>query len=137
MAHDVGLVAIREPDSQCVCCSSRGCHLTGFSYETAVHRVSGEVLCLMDAESLKEIGIETIGQRLAILKAVYQLKVAQQIPIDSDHYVPPCEQPVSPSHIWTDPAIAEVDERQEHLNADRLYDILKEQGASYCPAKHP
>lgn len=44
----------------------------------------------MDAESLKEIGIETIGQRLAILKAVYQLKLAQQIPIDSDDYVPPC-----------------------------------------------
>lgn len=45
----------------------------------------------MDAESLKEIGIETIGQRLAILKAVYHLKVAQQIPIESDHYVPPCK----------------------------------------------
>ena len=44
----------------------------------------------MDAESLKEIGIETIGQRLAILKAVYQLKLVQQIPIDSDDYVPPC-----------------------------------------------
>ena len=56
-----------------------------------MHRVSGDVLCLLDAESLKEIGIETIGQRLTILKAVYQLKVAQQIPIDSDHYVPPCE----------------------------------------------
>ena len=60
------------------------------SIRTIVHRVSGDVLCLMDAESLKEIGIETIGQRLAILKAVYQLKLAQQIPIDSDHYVPPC-----------------------------------------------
>ena len=55
-----------------------------------VHRVSGDVLCLMDADSLKEIGIETIGQRLAILKAVYQLKLAQQIPIDPDHYIPPC-----------------------------------------------
>lgn len=55
------------------------------------HRVSGDVLCLMDAESLKEVGVTTIGQRLAILKAVYQLKLAHQIPIESDHYVPPCE----------------------------------------------
>lgn len=45
----------------------------------------------MDAESLKEVGITTIGQRLAILKAVYQLKLAHQIFIESDHYVPPCE----------------------------------------------
>ena len=45
----------------------------------------------MDAESLKEVGVTTIGQRLAILKAVYQLKLAQQIPIEPDDYVPPCE----------------------------------------------
>ena len=54
------------------------------------HRVSGDVLCLMDAESLKEVGVATIGQRLAILKAVYQLKLAQQIPIEPDDYIPPC-----------------------------------------------
>ena len=44
----------------------------------------------MDPESLKEVGIATIGQRLAILKAVYQVKLAQQIPIEPDQYVPPC-----------------------------------------------
>ena len=45
----------------------------------------------MDADALREVGIATVGQRLAILKAVYQLKLAQQIPIESDHYVPPCK----------------------------------------------
>ncbi|KIP10010.1 hypothetical protein PHLGIDRAFT_28697 [Phlebiopsis gigantea 11061_1 CR5-6] len=83
-------------------------------YENQIrqHRVSGDVLSLMDAESLKEIGIETIGQRLAILKAVYQLKLVQQIPIDTDDYVPP----------------SEVEGRQEHMNVDRMYELLKEQG---------
>jgi bZIP factor len=40
---------------------------------------------------LKEVGVETIGQRLALLKAVYYLKVSHGVPIDPDHYVPPCE----------------------------------------------
>ena len=54
------------------------------------HNITGDVLCLLDAESLKEVGIATIGQRLAILKAVYQLKIANNVPIESDHYIPPC-----------------------------------------------
>lgn len=57
----------------------------------AEHRISGEVLCLLDAEGLKEVGIATIGQRLSILKGVYNIKLGQGIPIESDHYVPPCE----------------------------------------------
>ena len=55
------------------------------------HNISGDVLCLLDPEALKDMGIATIGQRLAILKAVYNVKLAQNIPIESDHYVPPCE----------------------------------------------
>ena len=59
--------------------------------DVAEHRISGEILCLLDAEGLKEVGIATIGQRLSILKGVYNIKLAQGIPIESDHYVPPCE----------------------------------------------
>jgi hypothetical protein len=61
-------------------------YLPGFSE----HRISGDVLCLLDAEGLKDVGVATIGQRLAILKNVYQLKLAHRVPIDADHYVPPC-----------------------------------------------
>ncbi|KAI0367034.1 hypothetical protein BV20DRAFT_1055190 [Pilatotrama ljubarskyi] len=81
-------------------------------YEQQVkeHNISGYVLCHLDPESLKEIGIATIGQRLAILKAVYNVKLAQNIPIEPEHYVPP----------------SEVEERQE-LSVERLYDLLKDQ----------
>jgi protein STE50 len=45
---------------------------------------------MMNSETLKSIGVSTIGQRLAILKAVYQTKIAHNIPLDPDAYVPPC-----------------------------------------------
>ena len=54
------------------------------------HNISGDVLAILDADALKELGIATIGQRLAILKAVYNLKLAHNIPIEPGHYVPPC-----------------------------------------------
>ncbi|KAI9064111.1 hypothetical protein FKP32DRAFT_1611233 [Trametes sanguinea] len=81
-------------------------------YEQQVkeHKISGDVLCLLDPESLKEIGIATIGQRLAILKAVYNLKLAQNIPIEPEHYVPP----------------SEVEEHHE-LSVEKLYDLFKDQ----------
>lgn len=52
--------------------------------------ITGDTLVLLNQEELREIGINSVGHRLAILKAVYQLKVNQNIPIESDHYVPPC-----------------------------------------------
>lgn len=45
---------------------------------------------MMGPEDLKEIGITTVGQRLAILKAIYLMKLAHDIPIEPDHYIPPC-----------------------------------------------
>lgn len=45
---------------------------------------------MMTVEHLKELGIASIGNRLSILKAVYQIKIAQNIAIEADHYIPPC-----------------------------------------------
>lgn len=36
------------------------------------------------------MGIASVGHRLTILKSVYELKVNQDIPTDSDHYIPLC-----------------------------------------------
>lgn len=46
---------------------------------------------MLDPESLKGVGVATVGQRLTILKSIYQAKVAFNIPIKSDDYVPPCQ----------------------------------------------
>jgi hypothetical protein len=48
---------------------------------------------------LKEMGITSIGHRLTILKAVYDLKLKQHLPIEPDDYVPLCEQHASPSQL--------------------------------------
>ncbi|KAG0709184.1 hypothetical protein DFH29DRAFT_986606 [Suillus ampliporus] len=84
----------------------------GFSqYEAQIkeHNISGDVLCLLDAEDLKAIGISTVGQRLAILKAVYQAKLAHHVPVEADHYIPP----------------SEVQERS--VTVEKLHDLVKEQ----------
>jgi protein STE50 len=54
------------------------------------HKIDGEVLCRLDSEHLKEIGITSIGQRVAILKAVFHIKLAHNEPIEPGDYVPPC-----------------------------------------------
>ncbi|KAF8889377.1 hypothetical protein BD779DRAFT_1521192 [Infundibulicybe gibba] len=64
-----------------------------YESQIKVHKISGEVLCMMDAVSLKALGVSTIGQRLAILKAIYLIKLAQGIPVAAHHYVPPSENP--------------------------------------------
>jgi hypothetical protein len=52
--------------------------------------ITGDLLAMMDAESLKELGL-SVGQRLALLKSVYLVKLAHDIPISEDDYVPPCQ----------------------------------------------
>lgn len=42
-------------------------------------------------DDLKEMGVTSVGHRLTILKSVYDIKVKQDIPIESDQYVPLCE----------------------------------------------
>lgn len=50
--------------------------------------VDGAALVEMQNQDFKELGITSIGHRLTLLKAVYDVKLKQNIPIDPDHYVP-------------------------------------------------
>ncbi|KAH6915837.1 protein kinase regulator [Coprinopsis sp. MPI-PUGE-AT-0042] len=76
------------------------------------HRIRGDALCLCTADDLKAIGIATIGQRLAILKAIYQVKLAHGVPMDEDHYIPP----------------SELAELSESVTVYKLHTMVKEQG---------
>ena len=44
------------------------------------------------------MGITSVGHRLTILKSVYDIKIKQDIPIESDHYVPLCEHTLKERH---------------------------------------
>lgn len=50
----------------------------------------GEALIALKHEELKEMGINSVGHRLTILKSVYEIKTRQQVPLDVDHYIPLC-----------------------------------------------
>lgn len=53
--------------------------------------ITGDALMALLHSDLKEMGITSIGHRLTILKAVYDLKLKQHLPIEPDDYVPLCE----------------------------------------------
>jgi hypothetical protein len=58
---------------------------------TAEEAITGDALMALLHSDLKEMGITSIGHRLTILKAVYDLKLKQHLPIEPDDYVPLCE----------------------------------------------
>ena len=55
--------------------------------------ITGEVLIALLHDDLKGIGVNSVGHRLTILKSVYDIKVKQDIPIETDNYVPLCKSP--------------------------------------------
>ena len=55
------------------------------------NEIVGEALIALKHEDLKEMSIVSVGHRLTILKGVYDVKVRQDVPIESDHYIPPCK----------------------------------------------
>jgi hypothetical protein len=67
-----------------------GLGLEQYGPQIREHQITGDILQALDSDSLKEIGITSVGQRLSILKAVYAQKIHDGIPIEPDHYVPPC-----------------------------------------------
>lgn len=55
------------------------------------NEIVGEALVALRQDELKEMGITSMGHRLTILKGIYDMKVQQDIAIESDHYIPLCE----------------------------------------------
>ena len=46
-------------------------------------------------EELIDLGIESVGHRMTILRSVYDVKMRQNVPVMHDHYVPPCRSDAS------------------------------------------
>ena len=65
--------------------------LLGSDFLDAENDIVGEALVALLHDDLKSLGITSVGHRLTILKSVYDVKKAQDIPIESDHYVPLCK----------------------------------------------
>ncbi|KAK3944626.1 hypothetical protein QBC46DRAFT_157343 [Diplogelasinospora grovesii] len=52
------------------------------------NEIVGEALVALQHDDLKQMGITSVGHRLTILKSVYDVKKAQDVPIEADHYMP-------------------------------------------------
>lgn len=53
--------------------------------------VRGDALVHLNHEELRDMGINSVGHRITILKNVYHVKVSHDVPIEQDHYVPVCK----------------------------------------------
>ena len=70
----------------------------------ADHDVDGAAIAAADHETLRDLGFTTVGHRLSLLRAVFDIKCREGLPIDDD-WLPPC---ASATDTWpTD----RVDER--------------------------
>ncbi|GAA94076.1 uncharacterized protein L969DRAFT_96656 [Mixia osmundae IAM 14324] len=67
-------------------------NLSQFGSQIDEHGITGEILVHLDHEALRDIGVHSVGQRLAILKAVYNVKLRDKIPIEDGHWIPPSDQ---------------------------------------------
>lgn len=91
------------------------------------HKIQGDSLCMLDSDGLKAFGITTIGQRLSILKSIYHLKIAHNIPFSEDDYVPPCMSPLSRHHNLLTPRVAEALSSTD-VSLEKIHSTIKEQG---------
>ena len=59
-----------------------------FSSFILENNITGDVLIHADHELLKQLDINSVGRRLTLLKNIYHLKKAQNIPFDEGDYIP-------------------------------------------------
>ncbi|RPA98095.1 hypothetical protein L873DRAFT_1688691 [Choiromyces venosus 120613-1] len=52
------------------------------------NEIDGQALVHLDHEELRDVGVQSVGHRLTILKNVYNIKIAHGVPIDTGDYVP-------------------------------------------------
>ncbi|KAI8891103.1 hypothetical protein K501DRAFT_281278 [Backusella circina FSU 941] len=51
--------------------------------------ITGDVLIHLDHESLRDLSVLTVGQRMDLLKNIYQLKIHHRVPVNEWDYIPP------------------------------------------------
>ncbi|KAK6350224.1 Adaptor for signal transduction [Orbilia brochopaga] len=92
------------------------------------NEVTGEALIHLNHEELQEMGIESIGHRLQILKAVYKVKIAHEVPIEPDHYIPITANPADANPDTTFVTVSEVQQliSAVKIRDDKVYQLEQE-----------
>jgi len=64
---------------------------TAYSSSFNENDITGDALVLLDQESLRDMGVESVGHRLQLLGAIYRLKERWGIQFEEGDWVPNCE----------------------------------------------
>ncbi|CDZ97390.1 Sterile alpha motif, type 2 [Phaffia rhodozyma] len=97
------------------------------------HGITGDVLSVISSEDLRDVGITSLGQRLSILKHVYQLKLEQGIPLEKDSWIPSTldgEEGVEASflNLYSEAGSSpNLGSAADALDIEKLYRIVNEQ----------
>lgn len=62
--------------------------------------ITGDVLVNLDHESLRDLSILTVGQRMDLLKNIYQLKIHYRVPVNEWDYIPPSKLHLDICYKW-------------------------------------
>lgn len=65
------------------------------------NEITGDILVHLDHEALSDIGVESVGHRLTLLREVYKIKIADNVTIEPEHYVPPSKSLASDHETTT------------------------------------
>ena len=89
----------------------------------------------MDHDSLQDLGIASVGHRLNLLRAVWELKRHQGMPMGEDDWRPqgvPFSSAAqsSPSSDTSTEALSEGPVQAQATTVDRLWDLILEQRMS-------
>ncbi|KAL9060049.1 MAG: hypothetical protein Q9162_000899 [Coniocarpon cinnabarinum] len=87
--------------------------------------VSGEVLVRLSHGNLKDMNVNSVGHRLTILKAVYEVKLKQNISIEEDDYVPLSADVNAPDQHATQDDVARII-HQIKLRDERIRELEKD-----------
>jgi hypothetical protein len=90
-ADFVSILGLRQYGDQFIGTASIPSSRRSFANHSTDNEIVGEALVALQHDDLKQMGVTSVGHRLTILKSVYDVKIKQDIPIESDHYVPLCE----------------------------------------------
>ena len=96
----------------------------------AEHGITGDVLSAMDHLALADMGINSLGHRLKLLRAVWEIKRDQGIQMHEDDWKPAGLCTISVGiHLFenTDQADAPVEVDGQMREIDKLWDMIYEQ----------
>ncbi|WFD06599.1 hypothetical protein MVES1_001952 [Malassezia vespertilionis] len=100
----------------------RGLELEQYVGPFAANDIDGEALVLLDEASLRDLGVQSVGHRVALLSEIYRLKMEHGVPLESGDWVPLSHQETDVNDVHRmlqerDDRIQNLESRVAQLNA--------------------